>query len=145
MRRRPRVPKTLRRPPAQPAEETTRAERIQAGKNAHYTRLAFINSELARGGLVPIASGQGHDAAISIRQSGALLLGGRLKTGERVQLPDAPFVHLFVAKGSVSLAGADVLDAGDAARITATPGLRMTAGTDGAEVLIWEMHARIAA
>ena len=41
-----------------------------------------INAELDRGGLQPIASGQGHDAAISIRQRDAVLWGGRLKAGE---------------------------------------------------------------
>ena len=49
-----------------------------------------INAELDRGGLVPIASGQGHDAAISIRQKGAVLWGGRLEPGEAVKVPDAP-------------------------------------------------------
>src|SRR5215213_979921 len=37
-----------------------------------------INSELSRGGLVPLASGMGHDAAISIRQEGAVLWTARL-------------------------------------------------------------------
>src|SRR5947209_11545742 len=41
-----------------------------------------INTELAKGGLIPIASGRGHDAAISIRQRGAVLWGGRLQAGE---------------------------------------------------------------
>jgi quercetin 2,3-dioxygenase len=43
-----------------------------------------INAELDKGGLVPIASGKGHDAAISIRQRGAVLWGGRLGAGETV-------------------------------------------------------------
>src|SRR4051795_5991658 len=43
-----------------------------------------INTELDRGGLIPIASGQGHEAAISIRQRDAVLWGGRLKPGEVV-------------------------------------------------------------
>ena len=38
-----------------------------------------------------------------------------------------------------------MLDTGDAARITGSDGQRLTAGPDGAEVLIWEMHATIAA
>ena len=54
-------------------------ERIDPG----YEQLD-INAELDKGGLVPIASGQGHDAAISIRQRGAVLWGGRLKAGEAV-------------------------------------------------------------
>ncbi len=40
-----------------------------------------INKELARGGLVPIASGQGHENAVKIHQKGAVLWGGRLKPG----------------------------------------------------------------
>ena len=59
-----------------------------------------INTELDKGGLVPIASGRGHNAAISIRQAGAVLWGGRLDPGESVRVPDAHFVHLYVAKGA---------------------------------------------
>lgn len=102
-----------------------------------------INGELAKGGLVPVASGQGHDAAISIRQDGAVLWAGRLNAGEKVRLPDAPFVHFFVAVGEVDLPGQGTLAAGDAARITLTDGLTATAGAQGAEVLVWEMHRLI--
>ncbi len=48
-----------------------------------------INDELAGGGLVPIASGQGHDAAVSIHQRDAVLWGGRLQPGGRGRVPDA--------------------------------------------------------
>jgi redox-sensitive bicupin YhaK (pirin superfamily) len=98
-----------------------------------------INAELTRGGLVPIASGQGHSAAISIRQRGAVLWGGRLKPGETVQVPDAPFVHLFVAKGGATLEGAGALLTGDAVRLTRAGARALTADfAAGAEVLIWE-------
>ena len=103
-----------------------------------------INSELSRGGLVPVASGRGHDAAIAIRQEDAVLLAGRLKALEVVKLPDAAFIHLYVAQGEVDLEEAGRLAAGDAARITLGPGLSMTAGPAGAEVLVWEMHTRVA-
>jgi redox-sensitive bicupin YhaK (pirin superfamily) len=99
-----------------------------------------INTELAKGGLVPIASGKGHQAAISIRQKGAVLWGGRLKAGEAVRVPDAPFVHLYVARGAASLEGAGELETGDAVRLTAAGNQLLTAdATEGAEVLIWEM------
>ena len=99
-----------------------------------------ITPELARGGLVPIASGRGHEAAIGIRQKGAVLWGGRLKPGELIRLPDAPFVHLYVAKGDAHLEGAGSLGAGDAVRLTAAGNPALTADpTRGAEVLIWEM------
>jgi quercetin 2,3-dioxygenase len=96
-----------------------------------------VNDELDKGGLVPIASGQGHDAAISIRQREAVLWGGRLRPGERVQVPDAPHGHVFVARGSVELEGAGPLDTGDAARLTGAGDPALTAGPAGAEVLIW--------
>ena len=96
-----------------------------------------LNASLAHGGLVPIASGRGHDAAISIRQKGAVLWGGRLQPGETVAVPDDRHVHLYVAKGSGSLEGAGDLATGDAARLTGTDSLRLTSGADGAEVLIW--------
>lgn len=98
-----------------------------------------ISSELAGGGLVPIASGRGHESAISIRQRAAVLWGGRLAAGESVQVPDALHVHLFVARGGVTLEGAGALSEGDAVRLTAAGGdLVLVAGADGAEVLIWE-------
>lgn len=98
-----------------------------------------INKELAKGGLVPIASGRDHKAAISIRQKGAVLWGGRLKEGEAVAVPDAPYAHLFVAKGAVSLEEAGELKEGDAARLVGAGARRLTAGPRGAEVLLWEM------
>ncbi len=102
-----------------------------------------INGELAKGGLVPVASGRGHDAAISIRQDGAVLWAGRLKAGETVTVPTAPFAHLFVPVGSVELEGHGTLERGDAARMTLAGGMTLTAGPEGAEVLLWEMHGLI--
>lgn len=101
-----------------------------------------INESLNRGGLVPIASGRGHDAAVAIGQQDAVLWGGRLRPGERVLVQDAPYVHVFVAKGSVEFEQAGVLEAGDEARLTAAGG-RLIAGTQGAEVLIWETGAAL--
>jgi len=97
-----------------------------------------VNGELSRGGLVPIASGRDHHAAISIRQKGAVLWGGRLRRGEAVRLPDAKHVHVYVAKGAVALEAAGTLSAGDSARLVAAGTPSLTAGEDGAEVLVWE-------
>jgi redox-sensitive bicupin YhaK (pirin superfamily) len=97
-----------------------------------------INGELDKGGLVPIASGKGHDAAISIRQAGAVLYGGRLRPGETVHLPEDRHVHLFVPKGAATLSAEHGgIGTGDAVRITGVGGLDLTAGDDGAEVLVW--------
>ena len=96
-----------------------------------------INTELSKGGLVPIASGKGHDAAISIHQRDAVLWGTRLQAGESVTLPDDPHVHAFVALGSAELETGETLAQGAAARLMMAGAVRMTAGPDGAELLVW--------
>ena len=95
-----------------------------------------INAELAKGGLVPVASGQGHDAAISIRQRDAVLWAGRLAAGETVAVPDRANVHVFVALGSASLEGAGDLAEGDAVRLVVSGTPNLVGGPTGAEVLI---------
>ena len=98
-----------------------------------------INPELDKGGLVPIASGRGHEAAIAIRQKNAVLWGGRLKPGETVSVPDDQFVHLYIAGGGANLEGAGYLEKGDAVRLSAAGAPKLTADpSSGAEVLIWQ-------
>jgi redox-sensitive bicupin YhaK (pirin superfamily) len=104
-----------------------------------------IGAELAQGGLVTVASGMASHtdrAAIRISNRYAALHVARLAAGESVELPVAPFAHVYLPKGEVSLEGSGDLRKGDAARITATEGQRVTATTD-AEVLVWEMHAAL--
>ena len=96
-----------------------------------------LNEALANGGLVPIASGQGHDGSITIHQRDAVLWGGRLQAGETVRLPGAPHEHLFVAVGNGVLEGVGELGTGDAARLTDTGALNFTAGPNGAELSVW--------
>src|SRR5919112_2701347 len=74
-----------------------------------------ISRVIDSGQLVPIASGRGHDGAVQIQQQAAVLWGARLKPGASVALPDAPYVHLYVARGPVDLEGAGRLQEGDAA------------------------------
>jgi redox-sensitive bicupin YhaK (pirin superfamily) len=105
-----------------------------------------ITDELERGGLVAVASGMAKHAdqrAIRIQNQYAGLLAARLADGESVTLPDAPFVHLFVARGAVDLEAEGLLETGDAARITVSEGRRVTAVGGPAEVLVWEMHAQL--
>jgi quercetin 2,3-dioxygenase len=108
------------------------AERVDPG----YQQLD-INAELDKGGLHAIASGQGHDAAISIRQRDAVLWGGRLKPREAVVVPEGRNAHLFVATGDVDLEGAGSLGEGDAVRLVGAGPSKLAAGAAGAEVLIW--------
>ncbi len=100
-----------------------------------------INDHLAAGGLVPVASGQGHDTAISLQQKDAVLWAARLSPGERIEVPEAAFGHLFVAKGNGELEANGRLHSGDAVRLTRTDNLSLVAGRDGAEVLIWTTGA----
>jgi redox-sensitive bicupin YhaK (pirin superfamily) len=96
-----------------------------------------LSEALASGELIPIASGQGHDGAVSIHQRDAVLWGGRLAGGTTVAVPMAPHVHVFVPVGSGELSNGNRLSTGDAARLTDVGALSFTAGSDGAEVLIW--------
>jgi redox-sensitive bicupin YhaK (pirin superfamily) len=118
----------------------------ESGITPGYQQLE-IDDELLRGGLVTIASGMpehSDDAAITIRNRYAALHGARLQAGQSVELPEAPYLHLFVPRGEVTLEGAGPLHEGDAVRFTASGGQRVTA-SEPAEILVWEMHAGLAA
>jgi quercetin 2,3-dioxygenase len=95
------------------------------------------------GGLTTIASGS-DDAAITIHNRNATLHGARMQAGDSVELPEAPYLHLFVPRGELTLEGVGPLHEGDAVRFTASGGQRVTA-TEPAEILVWEMHAGLAA
>jgi redox-sensitive bicupin YhaK (pirin superfamily) len=95
-----------------------------------------VNEALATGGLVAVASGQGHDGAVAIHQRGATLFAGRLDPGVEVALPDALHAHVYVAVGDALVEG-DALGTGDAARLTGAGPLALRAGAAGTEVLVW--------
>jgi quercetin 2,3-dioxygenase len=117
----------------------------ESGVTPGYQQLE-IDDELLRGGLVTIASGMPEhrkQTAIDIRNRYAALHGARLQPGDTVELPDAPYLHLFVPRGEVTLEGAGELHEGDAVRFTSSGGQRVTA-TEPAEILVWEMHAGLA-
>jgi redox-sensitive bicupin YhaK (pirin superfamily) len=103
-----------------------------------------IDDELSRGGLVPVASGRPGRrdvTAIRINIRDATMYAARLRPGQSVTLPDAPYLHLFVPRGTVRLEGAGALAEGDAVRFTAAGGQKVTADDQaGAEILVWEMH-----
>lgn len=108
-----------------------------------------LNAELDAGGLVPVASGRGHDSAISIHQQHAAMWVSRLEAGRSVDLPASPFVHLFVARGAVELSQTDgapgaplALAAGDAARVR-DAGHPVVTATERAEVIVWESDLEV--
>jgi redox-sensitive bicupin YhaK (pirin superfamily) len=118
----------------------------ESGITPGYQQLE-IDDELLRGGLVTVASGMpehSDDAAITIRNRYAALRVARMQPGDSVELPTAPYLHLFVPRGEVTLEGAGSLQEGDAVRFTASGGQRVVA-TEPSEILVWEMHAGLAA
>jgi len=130
------------------AGATTPVELIQmwvvpdeSGLTPGYEQLQLDPSDLA-GRLAVVASGMPshrHDAAIRIRNRWAALHAGGLEAGQSVTIPDAPYVHLYVARGRVDLEAGGTLDIGDAARLT-DAGARQLRARLSSEVLIWEMH-----
>jgi quercetin 2,3-dioxygenase len=117
----------------------------ESGITPGYEQLE-IGGELLSGGLVAVACGMDRHrdvAAIRIKNRHAALHAARLRPGRHVQLPDAPYLHLFVTRGAVDLEGVGALGPGDAARLTAAGGRRVAAAQP-AEILAWEMHADLA-
>jgi redox-sensitive bicupin YhaK (pirin superfamily) len=114
----------------------------EAGIEPGYQQ-AEIDGQLT-GTLMTIASGMHDDAAISIHNKNAALHVARLQAGDAITLPDAPFLHLFVLRGEVTLEAAAGLHQGDAVRFAAASGQRLSA-TAPSEILVWEMHADLAA
>ena len=102
-----------------------------------------IDSELLNAELVTIASGiPGHEAAITLHNRDTALHGTRLQPGDALSLPEAPYLHIFVARGRLSAEGIGDLDEGDAVRFTDADGGRVSAN-EPSELLIWEMHAQL--
>jgi redox-sensitive bicupin YhaK (pirin superfamily) len=118
--------------PDEPGGEPAYAQRDVAGA-------------LAAPGWVTIASGLARHreaAAVTLGAQGAALHVARLGAAGAAEVPDAPHVHLFVARGSAELESAGTLDEGDAVRLTGAGPRRFVAGADGAELLAWEMWPR---
>jgi quercetin 2,3-dioxygenase len=109
-----------------------------------YEQLELNPAEL-QGRLAVVASGlprHRDQAAIRIRNRFAALHVARLAPGDAVTVPDAPFAHVYLARGRMDLETEGTLGAGDAARLTAAGERRLTAAQPS-EVLIWEMHANL--
>ncbi|HVK36668.1 MAG TPA: pirin family protein [Microlunatus sp.] len=87
---------------------------------------------------VPVASGSAAGAAITLGSAASTLWVTTLGAGERRELPEAPYTHLFVAVGEVDIDEVGVLAEGDALRVTGRAALRIT-GRRPSELLVWGM------
>jgi redox-sensitive bicupin YhaK (pirin superfamily) len=103
----------------------------------------YQQAEVKLDGLTTVASGRHSDAAVEIHNRNAALHVARLQPEEHVELSHAPYLHLYIATGAVTFEGTGALSAGDAVRLTASGGQRVTA-IEPSEVLVWEMHAGLA-
>src|SRR3954470_17965077 len=102
-----------------------------------------VNDRLEPDVLFPLASGREERAAIQIHQRDATLWVARLGPGRQITLPAAPFVHVFIAEGTAELPGHPPLGTGDAARLVDAGAIDLTAGGDGAHVVVWETYATL--
>jgi redox-sensitive bicupin YhaK (pirin superfamily) len=100
-----------------------------------------VSADMKDDQLFALASGRDPSAAISIHQRDATLWVAQLNPHASISTPTAPFVHLFIAVGDADVQGVGALDAGDAVRLHDAAALELTAGEDGAHVVIWETWA----
>lgn len=101
-----------------------------------------VNDRLASGELVAVASGRDVEGAVHLHQRGATMWVGRLSPGTTVDLPVAPHVHVFVARGNATFdrPGDEAVElaTGDAVRLAGAGAATLTATDDGTEVVVWE-------
>ena len=111
----------------------------EAGGEAEY-RTADV--PLDGRGLVLVASGMaGHEPAVAIGNDAAAMYAARLGAGESVTVPAAPYGHLFVVSGAVTVDGETLVE-GDALRTVRAGDATVRADRDATEILFWEMHAQ---
>lgn len=104
-----------------------------------------VAAELTAGRPFLVASGRVGTGALPLRRADADLYAARLPAGAEWSLPETPYLHVFLAAGSAyALAGE--LGEGDELRVTApmvgsasAGSTTLTAGPEGAEVLVWAM------
>lgn len=117
----------------------------EAGTEPSYQQRELDLSDLARG-WVPVASGGSPDALVTLGAQDATLWVTELAAGVSRNLPDGPYVHLYVARGQVELesqgrlADGDAVNLleGDSVRLVAAGPLRVTGRGPLAELLVWE-------
>ena len=96
----------------------------------------YLSADIAIGdGWTTVAGGVG----VPLASAGTTLHVADLPAGQRLDLPDAPMLHVFVARGQVML-GERLLEPDDAARLRDEPGRPVTAETDS-HLVVWSFRA----
>ena len=95
----------------------------------------YVSAKVAVGdGWTCVANGNGR-GAVPLAAQGAALHVAEVPAGERLALPEAPRLHVFVARGRAML-GERSLHPGDAARLADEGGRPVTAETDS-HLVVW--------
>ena len=98
-----------------------------------------VGDRLETGELVIVASGQGHEGAVSLRQADAVMAVARPVEGATIEVESAPAVHLYVARGAVTAAvdgELAMLGTGDALRLF-DQGVEVTGAAESTEIVVW--------
>jgi redox-sensitive bicupin YhaK (pirin superfamily) len=97
---------------------------------------SYASADVAIGDAWTTVAGQ--EGAVPIASAGTALHVTDLAAGQRLGLPDAERLHVFVARGRVML-GERLLEQGDAARLVDEGGRRVTAETD-THLVVWSFR-----
>jgi quercetin 2,3-dioxygenase len=96
----------------------------------------YLSSDITIGeGWTTVAGGDG----VPLSSAGTTLQVADLPAGQRLDLPDAPMLHVFVGRGEV-MVGERLLEPTDAARLRDEPGRPVTAETDS-HLVVWAFRA----
>lgn len=103
-----------------------------------YEQKAFPDAD-KRGTLRLVGSSDGRDGSVIIHQD-VELLAGLMDTGEQATraLSSGRRAWVQVVRGAVAIDG-HALDAGDGAAVEGEPAIALTAKTDGAEILLFDL------
>lgn len=91
------------------------------------------------GSLRCLAAGEPVDAGLRVHTRGASLHAARLDLGARIELPDAPRLHVFVASGAVVL-GDHELGPADTGRLLNEGGRTLSASRPDTQILVWSFR-----
>ncbi|MGZ4688160.1 MAG: pirin family protein [Acidimicrobiia bacterium] len=97
---------------------------------------ADVKQELGSGALVKVAGG-GDDSALHLNQKGAELWIAQAPARASLVVPDAPHVHVFVARGDATFDTTESLATGDAVRLTDAGSRTLDIASTDAEIVIW--------
>ena len=113
---------------------TTSAIDMRRASDRFHTRAGWLDSKHS------FSFGNHRDRTNTNHGRLLVLNDDRVASG-RIEVPEAAYGHVFVARGSGELEANGRLDTGDAVRLTGVDGLSFVADHEGAEMLIWTTGA----